>query len=120
MNKYYDRRHGRKSKCEEKGQPITTWRRYVGEKKNLHTHIYTTIGGPSSKFDEFLAARSQFVIDHGVDFSSPTSCQSATFVRPLFAFYCTLFFTKKIIHNAAFRHRRSNVYAARLVDLRNR
>ena len=30
----YDRRHGRKSKCEDKGQPITTWRRYVGEKKN--------------------------------------------------------------------------------------
>ena len=57
-------------------------------------HIYTTIGGQSSKFDEFLAARSQFDGDHGVDFSTPTSCQSATFVRPLFAFYCTLFFTK--------------------------
>ena len=31
-------------------------------------HIYTTIGGPSSKFDEFLAGRSQFDSDHGVDF----------------------------------------------------
>ena len=30
--------------------------------------IYTTIGGPSSKFDEFLAARSQFDSGHGDDF----------------------------------------------------
>ena len=56
--------------------------------------IYTTIGEPSSKIDEFLAVWSQFDSDHGVDFSTPTSCQSATFVRLLFAFYCTLFFTK--------------------------
>ena len=68
--------------------------------------------------DEFLDVRSQFDGDHGVDFS--TSCQSATFVRPLFAFYCTLFFTKNIINNAAFRHRRGDVYAARLMYLRNR
>ena len=52
--------------------------------------IYTTTGGPSSTFDEFLAVRSQFDSDHGIDFSMPTSCQSATFV-----FYCTLFFTEK-------------------------
>ena len=56
--------------------------------------IYTTIGALSSKFDEFLAARSQFDSDNGVDFSTPTCCQSATFVRPLFAFYCT-FITKQ-------------------------
>ena len=31
---------------------------------------------------------------HDVNFSMPTSGQSATFVRPLFAFYCTLSFTK--------------------------
>ena len=40
----------------------------------------------SSKFDEFLAARSQFDNDHRVDFYAPTCCLSATFVRPLFAF----------------------------------
>ena len=34
----------------------------------------------SSKFDENLPARSQFDSDHRVDFSTPTSCQSATFV----------------------------------------
>ena len=65
------------------------------------THIYTTIGGLSSKFDEFLAVRSQFDSDHGVDFSTPTSCQS---LPTLFSFYCTLFF-----NYAAFRHRRSDV-----------
>ena len=36
-------------------------------------------------------------------------------MRPLFAFYCT-----KIINNAAFRHRRGDVYTARLMVLRNR
>ena len=55
-------------------------------------YIYTTIGGPSSKFDEFLAERSQFDSDRGVDCSTPTSCQSTTLVRPLFELYCTLFF----------------------------
>ena len=40
----------------------------------------------SSKFDENLPERSQFDSDHRVHFSAPTSCQSATFVRPLFAF----------------------------------
>ena len=83
--------------------------------------IYTTIGERSSKFDGFLAARSQFDSDHGGDFSTPTSCQSATFVRPLFAFYCTLFFYEIVItNNAAFRHGRGDVYGARLMDLRNR
>ena len=56
--------------------------------------IYTTIGERSSKCEEFLAVRSQFDSDHGVDFSAPTCCQSATFVRALFALYCPLFFTK--------------------------
>ena len=32
------------------------------------TDIYTTIGEPSSKFDEFLDVRSQFDSDHGVNF----------------------------------------------------
>ena len=58
----------------------------------------------SSKFDEFLAGRSQFDGDHGVDFSAPTCCQSATFVRPLFEFYCPLFFYEKIIINNAELH----------------
>ena len=46
-------------------------------------------------------------------------CQSATFERPLFAFYCPLFFTEKRINNVEFRHR-LHVYAALLMDLRNR
>ena len=45
-----------------------------------------TIGELSSKCDEFLAVRSQFDSDNGVNFSGPTYCQSTTFVRPLFAF----------------------------------
>ena len=57
-------------------------------------NIYTTIREMSSKFDEFLAERSQFDSDHGVDLYAPTCCQSATFVRPL-AFYCPLFLTDK-------------------------
>ena len=78
---------------------------------------YTTIGGLSSKFDKFLAVRSQFDSDHGVDFSAPRFCQSSTFVRPLFVFYCPLFFMEKK-NNVHFRRR--DVYAARLMDLRNR
>ena len=58
-----------------------------------YTIIYATIEKLSSKCEEFIAGRSQFDSDHGVDFSAPTCCQSATFVRPLFAFYCPLFFT---------------------------
>ena len=58
-------------------------------------NIYTAKGGLSSKCEEFLAMWSQFDSDHGVDFSAPTCCQCATFVRPLFAFYCPLFFTNK-------------------------
>ena len=54
--------------------------------------IYTTKGEMSSICEEFL---SQFHRDHGFDFSAPTCCQSATFVRLLFAFNCPLFFTKK-------------------------
>ena len=57
--------------------------------------------------------RSQYDSDHGVDFSAPTCCQSATVVRPLFAFYCPLFFTKTIINNAAlhFMPRMNAVFA---------
>ena len=48
----------------------------------------------SSKFDENLPGRSQFDSDHRVNFSTPTSCQSASFVRPLFTFvFC--FYDKK-------------------------
>ena len=64
---------------------------YGGGRNALDNYL----GGPSSKVDEFLAALSQFDIVHGVDFSTPTSCQSATLVRPIFAFYCTLVFTRK-------------------------
>ena len=59
----------------------------------LPLDIYTTIGELSSKVDEFLAVLSQFDSDHDVDFNAPTCCQSATFVRPLFA--CVLCFLRK-------------------------
>ena len=55
----------------------------------------SAIGELSSTFDEFLAALAQFDNDHGVDFYAATCFQSATFVRPLFAFYFPLFFTGK-------------------------
>ena len=35
---------------------------------NQPVHIYTTIGALSSKFEEFLAVRSQFESDYGVGF----------------------------------------------------
>ena len=57
-----------------------------------HLHYYRSA---VLKFCEFLAARSKFDNDHGVDFAVPTRCQSATFVRPLFAFYCPLYFYEK-------------------------
>ena len=58
----------------------------VTSQRNDTRHKSIGLGELSSKFDEFLAGRSQFDRDHGVDFYAPTSCQSATFVRPLFAF----------------------------------
>ena len=72
----------------------TSIKMFVCLKTHTFAGIYTTIRELSSKFDEFLAVRSQFDSDHGVDFSAPTFCQSATFMQPLFAFYCPLFFTK--------------------------
>ena len=54
-------------------------------------------GELSSKFEEFLAVRSQLDSDNGVDFSTPICCLSAIFVRPLFVFYCLLFFYEKKI-----------------------
>ena len=74
--------------------------------------IHTAKGGLSSKCEEFLAGQSQFDSDHDVDFSAPSCCQSATFVRPLFAFYCPLFFYEKN-NNAAlhFMPRMNAVFA---------
>ena len=57
--------------------------------------IYTTIGELSSKCDEFLAGGRNSTAIMASIFFAPTCCQSATFVRPLLAFYCPLFFTKK-------------------------
>ena len=56
----------------------------------------------SSKFDRFLAARSHLDTNHGVNFSTPTSCQSAIFVRPLFAFVLC-FLRQKIIKKTQMR-----------------
>ena len=47
----------------------------------------------SSTFDRFFALRSQLDTKHRVDFYAPTYCQSATFVRPLFAFEIFFFTT---------------------------
>ena len=63
-----------------------------------HTHLYyyrsAVRKNLSSKFDEFLAGRSQFDTDHRVDFYGRTCCHSATF-GTLFLFYCPFFFTEK-------------------------
>ena len=72
----------------------------------------TTIGGLSSKCEEFLAARSKFDSDHGVDLSAPTCFQSATFERPLFAFVLRFFTTKN--------HKKTPQMRCKRVDLRNR
>ena len=66
-------------------------------KKNMHLYYYRrrVRKNLSAKFDNFLAERSQFDSGHRVDFSTPTSSQTATFVRPLFAFVLCFFTTKK-------------------------
>ena len=65
--------------------------------------IYTTIGDVSpksvltnlsTKFDRFLAVRSQFDTGHRVNLYAHTCCQSASF-GPLFALYCPFFLTEK-------------------------
>ena len=48
----------------------------------------------SSKFDEFLDGRPQFDSYHGVDFYTPTCCQSATFERPFLRFIALCFYEK--------------------------
>ena len=65
------------------------------ETTNWNVEHYNIGRELSSKFDDFLAGRSQFDSVRGVDFYAPKSCQSATLVRPLFAFYCPVFFTNK-------------------------
>ena len=78
----------------------------------LYYYIHTTIGGLSSKCEEFLAGRSKFDSDHGVGFAAPTCCQSATFLRPLFGFYCPLFFYGKNSNAALhFKPRMDAVFA---------
>ena len=77
--------------------------------------IYTTIAALSAKsvlkMWRISTRRSQFDSDHRVHFSTPTSCQSATFVRPLFAFvFC--FLRQKMIKKPQMRWKR--------IDRRNR
>ena len=57
---------------------------------------------PETIEEELRPAVRQVVleIECHIDFSAPTCCQSATFVRPFFAFHYPLFFMKKIINNA--------------------
>ena len=79
--------------------------------------IDTTTGELSSKFDEFLpGGRNSTVI-----MTSIFLCLHLANPRPLcdrFLRFIVLCFLRKK-NNVAFRHRR-NVYAARLMDLRNR
>ena len=61
--------------------------------------IYTTVGALSAKncpkhLTGFLGARSSLDTKHGLTCSTPTSCQSATFVRPLFVFVLCFFTIK--------------------------
>ena len=77
---------------------------YVDLENVNQSNIYTTKGELSSKCEEFLAEWSQFDSDHGVNFSAPTCCQSATFVQPLFAFHCPLFFYEEKNNNNAALH----------------
>ena len=58
----------------------------------------------SSKFDVFLAGRSQFDSDHRVDCYAPTCCLSETFAPPHFAFVLCFLRQQIIINNVAFRH----------------
>ena len=63
-----------------------------------HLYYYSSpvVTNLSSKFDENLPALSEFNSDHLVNFSTPRSCQSATFMRPFFAFVLC-FLRQKII-----------------------
>ena len=68
--------------------------------------IYTTLAALYAKicpkFDENLPVRSQFYSDHRVNFSTPTSRQSATF-GPLAFCVCPLFLRQKIIKKQQMR-----------------
>ena len=88
------------------------------------TRIYTTIGGPSSKFDKFLAARSQFDAVAIRQRSWRRFFYASILPNPLplcdrFLRFIVLFFLRKK-NCAAFRHRHGDVYAARLMVLRIR
>ena len=73
---------------------VLLWPMVTDIYSNLYYYSSPVHKNMSSKFDEFLAMRSQFDNDHRVDFYAHTCCQSATYV-PLFAFYCPLFFYEK-------------------------
>ena len=57
-------------------------------------NIYTTIGELSSKFDEFLAVRSQFDSDHGVDFLRLHVANPRPLCDRFLRFIVLCFFTK--------------------------
>ena len=63
----------------------------------------------SSKFDEFLAARSKFDSDHRVDFYTHTCCQSAI-TGPLFLRFIVLCLLRFFFNNVAFRQMRSQPF----------
>ena len=78
--------------------------RYLVRASDKNGNIYTTIGGLSSKFEEFLAARSQFDSDHGVDFSAHLHFAN---LRPLcdsFLRFIARCFSRIIIINNAALH----------------
>ena len=71
----------------------------------------------SSTCDRFLPSRSHFGTNHRVDFYARTYCQSATFVRPLFAFVLCFYDnkSKRISHIATYAIFRCDCFAAVVV-----
>ena len=67
---------------------------FVAQLRYLYYYSSPLLTNLSSKFDGNLPVRSHFDSVHRVIFSTPTSCQSAIFVRPLFAFVFWFFTTK--------------------------
>ena len=86
----------RKSKDVKNGCHVSSRQgTHVSRSQDLYYYRMDVLKKLYSKFEEFLAGRSQFDNDDGVDFYAPTCCQSATFLRPLFAFILWFFYHKQ-------------------------
>ena len=92
--------------------------------KNVHLNISYN-GTSLTAREKWLAITAKFDTSSRAVAIRQRSCRRFLPIRDLCAtaslrFIVLCFFTKTIINNAAFRHRRGDVYAARLMDLRNR